>query len=91
MQQGRNLQHISAGTRHRGITAETLEARQVREDPCGAILKAHVWNAKTSDNAGIDGAQRNKNVQRIDRVGRHAWQRESGYTLRSLVETARDR
>ncbi|MEX2125246.1 MAG: IS5 family transposase [Woeseia sp.] len=45
-------------------------------------------NAKTSDDAGIDSNQRDKNIRRIDRVGRHAWQRESGYTRRSLVETA---
>jgi hypothetical protein len=45
-------------------------------------------NAKTSNDAGIDSDQRDKNIQRIDRVDRRAWQRESGYTRRSLVETA---
>jgi hypothetical protein len=52
------------------------------------ILIPNVRNAKTSDDAGIDSDQRDKNIQRIDRVGRRAWQRESGYTRRSLVETA---
>ena len=51
-------------------------------------LKAHGRNAKTSDDAGIDSNQRDKNIRRIDRVGRRAWQRESGCTRRSLVETA---
>jgi hypothetical protein len=45
-------------------------------------------NAKTSDDKGIDSDQRDKSIGRIDPVGRRAWQRESGYTRRSLVETA---
>jgi hypothetical protein len=52
------------------------------------ILIPPVRNAKTSDNAGIDSDQRDKNVRHIERVGRRTWQRESGYTRRSLVETA---
>lgn len=52
------------------------------------ILIPPVRNAKTSSNAGIDNDQRDKNIQHIDRVGRRAWQKESGYTRRSLVETA---
>jgi hypothetical protein len=52
------------------------------------ILIPPVRNAKTSDNAGIDSDQRDKNVRHIERVGRRRWQKESGYTRRSLVETA---
>ena len=48
-------------------------------------------NAKTSDNAGIKSAQRDENIRQIDRVGRRCWQRESGYSRRSLVETAMSR
>ena len=32
-------------------------------------------------------AERNRNVEQIQRVGRHHWKRESGYTRRSLAET----
>jgi hypothetical protein len=61
----------------------------VSDDPAPTrILIPPVRNAKTSDDAGIDSDQRDKNIQRIDRVGRRSWQRESGYTRRSLVETA---
>jgi hypothetical protein len=52
------------------------------------ILIPPVRNAKTSDNAGIDSDQRDRNVRHIERVGRRTWQRESGYTRRSLVENA---
>jgi hypothetical protein len=52
------------------------------------VLIPPVRNAKTSDKAGIESDQRDKNVRHIDRAGRRAWQRESGYTRRSLVETA---
>jgi hypothetical protein len=52
------------------------------------ILIPPMCIAKTSANAGIDNAQRDKNIHHIDRVGRRAWQRESGYTRRGLVETA---
>ena len=45
-------------------------------------------NAKTRDNSGVDSDQRDANIGRIDRVGRRCWQKESGYTRRSLVETA---
>jgi hypothetical protein len=45
-------------------------------------------NAKTSDHAGVESDQRDENIRHIDRVGRRCWQRESGYTRRSLVETA---
>jgi len=45
-------------------------------------------NAKTSDDAGVKSDQRDENIQHIDRVGRRCWKRESGYTRRSLVETA---
>lgn len=45
-------------------------------------------NAKTSDDTGVESDQRDKNIQHINRVGRRSWQRESGYTRRSLVETA---
>jgi hypothetical protein len=58
-----------------------------RPDPT-RILIPPVRNAKTSDNAVIVSDQRDKNIRRIDRVGRRAWQRESGYTRRSLVEIA---
>jgi hypothetical protein len=52
------------------------------------ILIPPVRNAKTSDYAGIVSDQRDKNIRRIHRVGRRARQKESGYTRRSLVETA---
>jgi hypothetical protein len=55
------------------------------------ILIPPVRNAKTSDNAGIDSDQRDKNVRHIERVGRRIWQKESGYTRRSLVEAAMSR
>ncbi|MEX2259358.1 MAG: IS5 family transposase [Woeseia sp.] len=45
-------------------------------------------NAKTSDHAGVESDQRDENICHIDRVGRRCWQRESGHTRRSLVETA---
>lgn len=45
-------------------------------------------NAKTSDNSGVDSVQRDANIKCIDRVGRRRWQKESGFTRRSLVETA---
>jgi len=45
-------------------------------------------NAKTSDNAGIKSAQRDENIQQIDRVGLLSWRKDSGYSRRSLVETA---
>ena len=45
-------------------------------------------NAKTSDNAGVDSDQRDKNVEQIASHGRRHWQKASGYTRRSLVETA---
>jgi len=45
-------------------------------------------NAKTSDDAGIKSAQRDENIQQIYRVGLRRWRKESGYTRRSLVETA---
>jgi hypothetical protein len=45
-------------------------------------------NAKTSDNAGVDSDQRDKNVEHIASHGRRHWQKTSGYTRRSLVETA---
>jgi len=45
-------------------------------------------NAKTSDDTGVESYQRDANIRHIDRVGRHGWQRESGYSRRSLVETA---
>ena len=44
------------------------------------ILIPPVRNAKISANAGIDSDQRDKNIRRIDRVGRRRWQKESGYT-----------
>ena len=45
-------------------------------------------NAKTSDNAGVDSDQRDKNIEHIASHGRRHWQKASGYTRRSLVETA---
>ena len=45
-------------------------------------------NARTSDDAGVKSDQRDENIKHIERVGIRAWQRESGYTRRSLVETA---
>ena len=45
-------------------------------------------NAKTSDNEGIKSAQRDENIQQIDRVGLLRWRKDSGYSRRSLVETA---
>jgi len=45
-------------------------------------------NAKTSDDAGVESDQRDANIRHIERVGRRGWQRESGYSRRSLVETA---
>jgi hypothetical protein len=49
-------------------------------------LRAHV--RKTSDTAGADSDQRDKNVEHIASHGRRHWQKASGYTRRSLVETA---
>lgn len=48
-------------------------------------------NAKASDDSGVESDQRDANIQHIDRVGRRRWQKESGYTRRSLVETAMSR
>ncbi|MEX0828099.1 MAG: hypothetical protein WD005_04015, partial [Haliea sp.] len=63
------------------LTVSAVSGLVLRQIPPGR-------NAKTSDDSGIDSGQRGKNIQRIDRVGRRAWQRESGCTRRSLVETA---
>ncbi|MEQ9563962.1 MAG: hypothetical protein RLN69_15685 [Woeseiaceae bacterium] len=45
-------------------------------------------SAKTSGNAGIVSDERDKDIRHIDRVGRRRWESESGYTRRSLIETA---
>ena len=42
-------------------------------------------NEKTSDDLGVDSAQRNVNIKHIARHGRRHWQKASGYTLRNLA------
>ena len=45
-------------------------------------------NAKTSDDLGVDSAQRNVNIRHVALHGRRHWQKAPGYARRSLVETA---
>lgn len=45
-------------------------------------------NAKISDDSGVDSDQRDANIEHIARHGRRHWQKKSGYSIRSLVETA---
>jgi hypothetical protein len=85
----RRLASVRAdGSYDRASVYSAIENHAPDEPVPTRILIPPVRNAKTSDDAGIDSDQRDRNIRRIDRVGRRAWQRESGYTRRSLVETA---
>ena len=48
-------------------------------------------NAKVSHSSLAATDQRDQNIRCIGRVGRRRWQKDSGYTRRSLVETAMSR
>jgi hypothetical protein len=85
----RGLASVTAdGSYDRASVYGAIENHASNDPVTTRILIPPVRNAKTSDYAGIKSSQRDKNVQLINLVGRRAWQRESGYTRRSLVETA---
>jgi len=45
-------------------------------------------NTRSRKKSGIGGGQRVDTIRKIEEIGRRRWQKESGYTRRSLVEAA---
>ena len=88
----RGLASVTADDAYdRASVYRAIEKHPSHDPPPTRVLIPPGRNAKTSDDLGVDSDQRNVNIKHIARHGRRHWQRASGYTLRSLVETAMSR
>ena len=79
------------GAYDRASVYRAIEEHPSHDPPPTRVLIPPGRNANTSDDLGVDNEQRNVNIKLIARHGRRHWQKVSGYTLRSLVETAMSR
>jgi len=88
----RGLRSVKAdGAYDRASVYCAIENHQSDAPTSTRILIPPGRNAKIRNDSGVDSAQRNVNIKHIARHGRRHWQKASGYTLRSLVETAMSR
>jgi hypothetical protein len=79
------------GAYDRASVYRAIEEHPSHDPPPTRVLIPPERNAKSSDDLRVDSEQRNVNTKHIARHGRRQRQKASGYTLRSLVETAMSR